>query len=190
MHKHAVKPMLRYLAALILVIPIAAMTGARVTNVVNARMVVETKSAFQAGDTLAFRFAARVASHSPNPQHLVFDSDLTSLATGDKAGTFSWDLTCGQAIGFPCGVYEVVNTFRLPGGTLVTRGTANVTPDATGPGFFHAGIHPAADNIIEATGVFTGRTGKAHMSGRHGGQEFPAFVSFDDFWLIELDPKA
>ncbi len=114
MHKQAIKPMLRYLTALVLLIPLFAMTGARVTNVAHSRMVVETKSAFQAGDTLAFRFAGRVASRSPNPQHLVFDSDLTSLATGDKAGTFSWDLTCGQAIGFPCGVYDVINTFRLP----------------------------------------------------------------------------
>ena len=190
MRQRATKPMLRYFTAFILLMPMVALLGARVTDLGHARIVVETKSAFETGDTLAFRFAGRVASHSPNPQHLVFDGDLTSLATGDKAGTFSWDLTCGQAIGFPCGVYEVINTFRLPGGTLVTRGTASVAPDPTGPGFFHAGIHPTAENIIEATGVFTGRTGKAHMSGRHGGQEFPAFVTFDDFWLIELGAKA
>lgn len=150
--------------------------------------MVETKSAYHAGDTLAFR-SGRVASHSPNPQHLVFDGDLTSLATGDKVGTFTWDLTCGQAIGFPCGVYEVTNTFRLPGGTIVSRGMASVAPDPTGPGFFHIGIHPDADNIVETTGVYNGRRGRAHMSGRHGGHEFPAYASFDDFWLIELDSK-
>lgn len=47
----------------------------------------------------------------------------------------------------------------------------------------------AGNSIIKATGAFAGRTGKAHMSGRHGGQDLPGFVSFDDFWLIELDPS-
>lgn len=188
MHKQA-KPMLRYLAALILLVPVVASMGTRITDLGHARMVVETKSAFQHGDTLAFRFAGRVASRSPNPQRLVFEADLTSLATGDKAGSFTWDLTCGQVVGFPCGMYEVTNTFTLPEGTLVTRGTASVAPDGSAPGEFHAGIHPDGKNIIQATGMFAGRTGKAHMSGRHGGQEFPAFVTFDDFWLIELDPR-
>jgi hypothetical protein len=190
MHRHARRLMLRYSAALILVVPVAAATGPRVAHVAHARMVSETKSAFETGDTLAFRFAGRIASHSPNPQHLVFDGDLISLATGDKAGSFSWDLTCGQIVGVPCGVYDVTNTFRLAGGTLVSHGTASVAPDPTGPGFFHVGIHPEGKNIIHATGIFAGRSGRAHMSGRHGGQEFPAFVTFDDFWLIELDARA
>jgi hypothetical protein len=176
MRKQAMKPMLRYFTALILLMPIVASLGARVTDLGHARMVGETKSAFQAGDTLALRFAGRVASRSPNPQHLVFDGDLTSLATGDKAGSFTWDLTCAQIVGVPCGSYEVTNTFRFP--------------DPSHPGFFLIGIHPEGKSIIEATGVFAGRTGRAHMSGLHGAQEFPAFVSFDDFWLIELDPKA
>jgi hypothetical protein len=67
---------------------------------------------------------------------------------------------------------------------------ASIAPDPTGPGFVHVGIHPGDKSITDGTGVFAGRTGKAHMSGRHGGQEFPAFVGFDDFWLIELDSKV
>jgi hypothetical protein len=104
-------------------------------------------------------------------------------------GGFTWNLTCAHVIGAPCVVYEVTSTFRLPEGTLVSRAMATAVPDAAHPGFFLIGIHPDGDSIIQATGAFTGRTGKAHQSGRHGGQEFPAFVSFDDFWLIELDPK-
>jgi len=188
--RKALKRTLRYLTALIPLVLMTALLEVHVTHLGDVRMATETKSAFQVGDTLAFGFAGRVASHSPDAQHLVFDGDLTSLATGDKAGTFSWDLTCGQAVGFPCVVYEVTNTFRLAGGTLVSRGMPNVAPALTGPGFFHVGIHPTADNIVEATGVFSGRTGRAHMSGRHGAQEFPAFVSFDDFWLVELNAKA
>jgi len=190
MRKQAMKPMLRYFAALILLVPIAGSLGARVTDVGHARIVVETKSAFQAGDTLAFRFAGRVASRSPNPQHLLFDGDLTSLATGDKAGSFTWDLTCAQLVGVPCGSYEVTSTFRFPEGTLVSRAQASAVPDPSHPGFFLIGIHPEGKSIIEATGVFAGRTGAARMSGLHGAKEAPAFVSFDDFWLIELDPKA
>jgi hypothetical protein len=132
--------------------------------------VVETKSAYQAGDTLAFRFAGRVASRSPNPQHLVFDGDLTSLASGQKIGAFTWDLTCGQAVGVPCGVYEVTNTFRLADGTLVSRGMASVAPDPTGPGFFHVGIHPADDDIIQTPGASpaapVGRTCRAGTAAR------------------------
>jgi hypothetical protein len=50
-------------------------------------------------------------------------------------------------------------------------------------------MHPSADDIVETAGAVTGRTGRAHMSGRHGGQEFPAFVTLDDFWLIELNAR-
>jgi hypothetical protein len=177
------KPMLRYLTALILLMPIAALLGARVTDLGHARIVVETKSAFQAGDTQAFRFAGRVASRSPNPQHLIFAGDLTSLATGDKAGSFTWDDDLGAR-------NVVTSTFRFPEGTLVSRARGSAGPDPNHPGFFLIGIHPESKSIIEATGVFAGRTGTVHMSGLHGTQDAPAFVSFDDFWLIELDPKA
>jgi hypothetical protein len=190
MHTHAPKPILRYLIAVMLLIPMAALAGSQAGDVTHARLVVETKSAFEAGDTLAFRFVGRVASHSRSPGHLVFDGDLTSLANGERAGSLTFDLTCGQIVGFPCGVYEVTSTFRLAGGTLVSRAMASVAADPTAPGFFHIGIHPADDSIIDATGIFADRSGTAQMSGRHGGQEFPAFVSFDDFWLIELSPRT
>ena len=122
------KLMLRYFAVLLLLVPIAASLTTRATDVGPARMVVETKSTFQTGDTMAFWFKGRVAGHSPNAHRMVFDGDLTSLATGDKAGTFTWDLTCYDAVGFPCWVYEVTNTFRLAGGTIVTRGTSTGPP--------------------------------------------------------------
>ena len=188
MGKRAMKPLFGYLTVLALLIPMVVSARARVRDLGPARMVVETRSAFEQGDTMAFRFAGRVPVKSPEPNRLVAEGDLTSLATGEKVGIFTWDLTCAQVVGFPVGVFEVTNTFRLPGGTLVSRGMGSLGPDPTGPGFNHVGIHPS--RIIEATGVYAGRTGKAHMSGRHGGQALPAFVDFDDFWLIELDRKA
>lgn len=185
----AAAPLLRYLAALALLMPILGSLTDRAIEVGPTRMVAQTASAFGSGDTLAIRFAGRVPGQSAAHDRIVFDGDMTSLATGEVVGGFTWDLTCNQVVAFPCGVYEVVNTFRFAQGTLVTRAVAAVAPDGSAPGFFHVGIHPEGDSIIEATGIFSGRTGKAHMSGRHGAQEFPAHVTFDDFWLIQLDPK-
>jgi hypothetical protein len=191
MRMQAIKPMLRYLTALILLMPIAAPLDARNTDLGRARIVVETKSVFQADDTMAFGFVGRVANRSPNPQHVIYDGDLTSLATGEKAGSLTWDHGfAGRGVSGLSGADEVTTTFRLAGGTLVSRAQPSGVPDPNHPGFFLIGIHPEGNSIIEATGVFAGRTGRAHMSGFHGAQEAPAFVSFDDFWLIELDPKA
>lgn len=180
---------IRYLVALALLVPAAALFEARSTDLGPARLVAETTSAHQQGDTFAFRFAGRIPVRSPEPKRMVFEGDLTSLASGEKVGTLIWDLTCHQLIGAPCLRYDVSATFALPDGTLVSRGPAGAVPDPNHPGFFLIGIHPEGNSIVEATGAFAGRSGRAHQSGRHGGQDFPTFVSFDDFWLIELDPR-
>jgi len=189
MRIQATKPIVRYLAAVTLLLPVAASAGSPVANLGSVRMVAETGSAFGQGNTLAVRFAGRMASQTPGPDRLVFTGPMTSLATGHEVGDFTWDLTCQGAAGFPCGVYEVTNTFRFAEGTVVTKALAAVVPDGSAPGFFHVGIHPDGGSVIDATGIFAGRTSRAHMSGRHAGQEFPTFVTFDDFWLIELDRR-
>ena len=183
------KVLWRYLAAVTLLVPAFAAVAHSATDVGPTRLAAQTTTAFAASDTIAIRFAGRIPGKQPGPDRAVFEGDMTSLATGEPLGTFTWDLTCHGAVGIPCGVYEVTNTFRFAEGTLVTKEAASVAPDGTAPGFFHVGIHPQGKSVIEATGVFAGRTGTAHMSGRHGGQEFPAWVDFDDFWLIELDPR-
>lgn len=174
MHELSRKTMLRSLTAIALLVPTAALLEARSTDLGPARLVVETKAAYQHGDTLAFRFVGRVPVQSPEPKRLVFQGDLTSLASGDKVGSFTWDLTCNQIIGAPCIRYEVTATFALPEGSLVSRGPAGAVPDHH-PGFFLIGIHPEGTSIVDATGAFAGRSGRAHMSGRHGGQDFPNF---------------
>jgi hypothetical protein len=154
-----------------------------------ARLVVEATSAYQQGDTIAVRFAGHLANKSTDPKHLTWVGELHSLASGQVMGTLTHDITCLGAIGLPCVVFEATDTFTFPSGTIVSRDLESAVPDPAYPGFFLIGIHPDGKSIISATGVFAGRTGRAHMSARHDGREAPT-VTFDDFWLIELDPKA
>jgi hypothetical protein len=159
------------------------------TDLGRARLVVETTSAFEHGDTIAVRFATRLANKSADPRHLAWTGELRSLASGAVVGTLTHDISCLGAVGLPCLVFESVDTFTFPNGTLVNRAPMSAVPDPAAPGFFLVGIHPDGKSIASATGAFAGRTGTAHMSGRHDGREVPT-GTFDDFWLIELDPKA
>lgn len=186
MRRHVLKAMFGSLTALVLLIPIAATRESEVTDLGQARMAVETKSAFENGDTLAFRVAGRAPIKTPAPSRIAVDLDVRSLATGESVGTMTWDLTCLGAVPFPCGHYDLEATFRLPGGTLVNRSKANAVTDPGHPDSLLIGIHPDG-KTIEGTGVFAGRTGKVHQSGFHICRECPNFVTFDDFWLIELD---
>jgi hypothetical protein len=154
-----------------------------------ARLVVEATSAFEHGDTIAVRFAGRLANKSTDPKHLTWVGELHSLASGAVVGTLTHDITCLGAVGLPCLVFEAVDTFNFRNGTIVNRALESAPPDPGHPGFFLIGIHPEGKSIVSAAGAFAGRTGTAHMSGRHDGREAPT-VTFDDFWLIELDPKA
>ncbi len=54
------------------------------------------------------------------------------------------------------------------------------------------GIHTKEGNIVpeKGTGAYAGRTGKLTMSGWHDGNEFPEHTTFNDFYLIQLDPKS
>jgi hypothetical protein len=154
-----------------------------------ARMIVEATSAFRQGDTIAVRVAGRLANQSTDPRHMIWVGELRSLASGEVVGTLTHDITCLGAVGVPCLVFEAVDTFNFPDGTIVSRDLESAPPDPAHPGFFNIGIHPDGKSIVSATGVFAGRTGTAHMSGRHDGREAPT-VTFDDFWLIELDARA
>jgi hypothetical protein len=156
-----------------------------------ARLVVETTSAFEHGDTIAVRFAARLANTSTDSKHLAWTGELRSLASGAVVGTLTHDITCLGAVALPCLALgtEAVDTFTFPQGTIVNRALLSAAPDPGAPGLFLIGIHPDAKSIVSATGAFAGRTGTAHMSGRHDGREVPT-ATFDDFWLIELDPRA
>lgn len=185
--KPRMNPMVRYFAAVVLLTAVTASLGARVRDLGQARMAAETKSTFQNGDTLAFHVSGRAPITQPGPNRLAADFDVTSLVTGERVGKMTWDLTCFGAVPYPCGHYDVVATFQLPGGTLVNKAKASAVNDPGHPDSFLIGIHPEG-KTIEGTGVYSGRSGKVHQSGFHICTECPNFVTFDDFWLIELAP--
>jgi hypothetical protein len=181
--------MRRVLGSLIVLTVLWMSTPGRPVDLGHARLAVETRSAFEQGDTIAVRFAGRFSNESTEPSHVAYSGELRSLATGEVVGTMTHDLTCAGAAGLPCPVVDVVNTFRFPEGTIVNRALESIAADPQHPGFALSGNHPDSRSITSGTGAFAGRTGRAHMSGHHDGREFPAYVTFDDFWLIELDPR-
>ena len=158
-------------------------------DVGQSRLVAATKAAASPGDVIALRFAGRYPTRSVDASRDSWTGNIVSLATGEVAGTLSHEITCHGATSFPCVVFQSTDTFTLSEGTITTRGTESVAPIAAKPGFFHVGIYPDGNSIISATGVFEGRTGRAILQARHDGREYPGHVTFEDFWLIELDPK-
>ncbi len=142
-------------------------------------------------EVIALRFTGRYATQTVDPSRDFWTGNVVSLTTGEVAGTLRHEITCHDRTSFPCLVFQATDTFTLPGGTIVSRGTESVAPYAAKePGFFHVGIQPEGDSIISATGVFAGRTGRATLKAVHDGREYPAHVSFDDVWLIELHPQG
>ena len=137
-------------------------------------------------DVIALRYAGRFANHSDDPSHFVFTGPITSM-TGEVVGEMTHDVTCSSTTAPPCRGLDTVNTFRFADGTIVNRADESGAPDPQHPEHLLTGNHPSDESIISTTGVYAGRTGRAHMSGRHDASELPGFVTFDDFWLIELD---
>jgi len=151
--------------------------------------VAETRQAYMRGDIFALRFVGRVANVSTDPSHWRFNGEVQSLATGEVVGTLTHQLTCLGTVSLPCPVVDVVDTFQFADGALVSRAKETIAADPGHPGFALIGIHPDGKSIVEATGTMAGRTGRAQMSGHHDGRELPGYATFDDFWLIELNPK-
>jgi hypothetical protein len=155
-----------------------------------SRLVAVTKTAPDQGDVIALRFAGRYPTRTIDSSRDSWTGDIVSLATSDVVGTLNHEITCHGATSFPCVMFQSTDTFTLPGGTITSRSTESVAPVAAMPGFFHVGIYPESNSIISATGAFEGRTGRAILQARHDGREYPGHVTFEDFWVIELDPKA
>jgi hypothetical protein len=138
------------------------------------------------GDTLALHFRG-VGNQQPAEQgRFQWSTDLYSLVTGEKVGTGIHNVSP------PAPIMDHVITFRLPDGDLVAHSKESVASDPQHQGFFLIGIHAKENNIVPArgTGAYAGRTGRVTMSGRHDGNKFPEQVGFNDFYLIELDPRS
>ena len=137
------------------------------------------------GDTLALHFRGIGNQQPAEEGRFQWSTDLYSLATGEKVGTGTHNVSP------PAPIMDHVMTFRLPDGDLVAHSKESVTPDPQHQGLFLIGIHTKENNIVseKGTGAYAGRTGRVTMSGWHDGNKFPEQVGFNDFYLIELDPK-
>jgi hypothetical protein len=118
----------------------------------------------------------------------VFSSDLFSLTTLAKIGTFTDRAKCSTSAPPPCAVYDVTSTFGLTDGEIVTHNQWSVTPDPTRPSVVFSASRPERDTIVSGTGRFAGRTGRMSGWGLVDLSQFPAKLSFDDRDFIRFDP--
>jgi hypothetical protein len=138
---------------------------------------------------LALNFRGTARPELMAPDRFVSTTDLYSLATGERVGTATHDFAF-TARPF---VADHIMTFRLPEGQIVTHDLISFPSDPQHPGFFLIGIHPERNTILpgRGTGAYAGRSGRLRMSGYHDTTRIAGehLVTYDDFYLIELDPK-
>jgi len=139
-------------------------------------------------DVLVLNFKGMAQrEQTPEAQRFQWSTDLYSMGTGQKIGTGTDNFEFITPFSG-----DHVMTFRLPDGQLVAHSTVSIAPSVLHAGFFHVGVHPSENNIVseKGTGAYAGRTGKVQMSGWHDCRNScPEQATFNDFYLIELDPK-
>jgi hypothetical protein len=137
------------------------------------------------GNRLALNFRGTGNLEPAERGRFQWSTDLYSLITGERVGTGNNNTSMTVPI------EDHVMTFHLPDGDLVTHSKESVMPDPQHPGFAVVGIHQDNNIVSErGTGAFAGRTGKATMSGWVDGNKLPTRATFNNFYLIELDPKS
>jgi hypothetical protein len=139
------------------------------------------------GEPIAVRFNGRYKNEATEPGLFRFTGDMLS-ATGEKMGTEIHQAKCSTTTPPPCGVFDVDETFQFPDGTITVKAPASAPSDPQYPDDLVLGVHTKQDNVVEGTGVFAGRSGRARMSGWHDVSEIQnGYAAFNDFWLIELN---
>lgn len=121
-----------------------------------------------------------------SPPNFVYTADVYSLASGEYLGVAVNKLTCSTSPP-PCLVADLVTTYRLPLGDIVSRVRVSVVPDPQRSGFALTGARPGADTIVSGTEAFEGRTGRVRISGLDDLTQFPMEVTFDSFHVIEIN---
>lgn len=117
----------------------------------------------------------------------VWTTDLFSLTTFEKIGTFTDRAMCATSSPPPCLIYDITTTYRVPGGEVTSRGLWSVTPDSTRPGFFFGASRPETDTIVSGTGRFQGRTGRVSGWGIVDLRQFPDRIGVDFRTFIRFD---
>ena len=177
--------MTRRVRLLVLVLAVLV-AGVIVSPTLRPGVTAADAAAGAQGDTLALHFRGTGNQQPAEQGRFQWTTDLYSLVTGEKVGTGTSNVSP------PAPIMDLVMTFRLPDGDLVAHSKESVTPDPQHQGLFLIGIHAKENNIVpgKSTGAYAGRTGRVTMSGWHDGNKFPEQVGFNDFYLIELDPKS
>lgn len=117
------------------------------------------------------------------PDHFVYLVDVYDMSN-QKVGTMTHDIKFTTPT-----TLNLVNSFHLPNGELVSQWVEVVAPDSTHTGFVLVGVHSDNNDTIQAdkgTGDYAGRSGRIRMSGWHDVNRFPQTVAFDDFYEIDL----
>ena len=107
---------------------------------------------------------------------------MYSLATGKVIGTIIDDVQPNGP-----GMFDVVTTYDFGDGKLVNHMTVSAAPDSQKNGWIIVGKRPDTNSIVEATGVYQGRTGRVDISGTNDLNKFPNELYQDDFWVIKLN---
>lgn len=164
----------------------ALVAGVIVSPTIRAGVPAADAATTAQGNRLALNFRGTGNQEPAESGRFQWTTDLYSMGTGEKVGTGTHNVSP------PSAMMDHVMTFHLPDGDLIAHSTESVTPDPQHQGLFLIGIHAKEKNIVpgKGTGAYAGRTGKVTMSGWHDGNKFPEQVTFNDFYLIELDPKS
>lgn len=143
------------------------------------------------GRYLPVRTLGTARNESSDPLRQRFTFPLYSLVDGSLVGTATDDIACSQSTPPPCLVIDAITTFRFtqgmfPLGSIVNHAQVSIAPDAQRPGFIVNGARSSQPTIQGGTGAYAGRSGIVVLSGANDIRGFPAQLTQDDLWLIEL----
>lgn len=168
---------------LILILLIPPIASAQLLELTPEQLTSETAPDTIPGNFIAVNVRGTGTNESTDPMRMGFTTHLFSLATGHLIGTATDEIE-----GAPP-VVVATTTFRLPQGEIVNRTTVSVVPDPQRPGFVLTGARPETDTIVSGTRAFHGRTGRVRLSGAVDVRNTPFELTFDDFFVIELNPQ-
>ncbi|MDQ3947390.1 MAG: hypothetical protein M3357_19970 [Actinomycetota bacterium] len=172
-------------SALVLAMAVAVFDGPAPAQTGNKQPAATTDDA----DKILVRFNGRYENEATEPGLFRFVGDMLS-PSGERLGTQIHQAKCSTTTPPPCGVFDVEETFQFPDGSITVKTPESAAIDPQYPDHLLVGVHTQQDNIAEATGIFAGRTGRGRASGWHDLSELQqGYATFNDFWLIELNPR-
>jgi len=128
-------------------------------------------------------FRSQGVNESKDPTRFLVNTPLFSLSDGSQIGTVTDSFTCGAGPP-PCQVLDGTATLQYPDGVVTAHFEVPFSPDPGRPGFYLFGSRPTEDNIVSATGAYTGRTGRLSVSGAVDMRHFPSPIPYEGVGLL------